>query len=1427
MTQSNDETTPDTGGISENARLRAENEQIKKENAEFAARLSRYTSHNIENLSPEDRATFSIPERRYMSVSFTDLRGFTAMSEKLTPDEVRVIINIYLTEAIRAVTDNGATVDKIVGDEVMALYGAPKYYKDHAFRAVKTAIDQQEYLRAKRAEYAKAGKTLPECGIGVNTGEMIVGNIGSETRQDYTVLGASVNLAARLCGAARAGQVLITEAVLKEMLDGLPEGWSFEQGTSGMTVQITELGGKTEGVFELAPDIAGREYTFFCNKNKVWQFRYLYAVKVKGVEQPLPVIEALSAARTEDAGITAEELRKSLSDDRAQSGSTKVFGKYRLIKRIASYGGMETWQARDMFGNDVALKLLLAEGPQSAALAARLTREAEAMKALNHKNIRHLLRVGIYENIHYLALEYLHGATLNRVLHAGTKGLTGNIEEIAGLDIQEVITAESKPAGENKKAKPEPAQTEDKSSPAPSGMPVGMAIEIISGLLDGLTHLHSRGLIHRDIRPGHIMITPDGKAVIMDLGSAVFRGKDEAGALSASEYDRSPAFDCIAPECAGETVSSAYPERADIFSAGSVLYRLLTGRPWFTPTGNPDADYAHIRNCSVPDPRGLVPGLDADIAAIIGKAMERDAAHRYVSASAFRADLDKYKNGDPVSARKHTVLYVLSKKYRKHRTVINAVGAAAAVLIISGVFFWGQRLKEIATWGRPLFTEQFSDESWRTNWTQLTGTYTVTNQKLVTTDGGSPNFYFLLNKKLHGSVALEMDAMFLPGFKPCDLSFFFTKNTNNFLSDTYYFMTGTQYNVKSGIQHYINSLSFVSTSLETNQWYRIRIEIDGTLLALYIDGKKICEYDDPFVPGAGWAGIYSYGAGDMFDNVAVYTKGVAEKVSILALGDGFYTRGDWQNAAAEYTRAADSQAGNKTGIMARYKEAVCLQRMGNEACAKTAFQSLLITPLKYRAAVMLSGDLFKERKDTEVLQVLKTCLRKGDATDRSLALHALLTYAQECDPRESTPYLDAYADHTADREHCGRILISDIGQLYSVSRNILHLGNIDSAITTCNTVLAEYSDYETHIHNARLMKHFTEYFFSDTNAGLHGLRNAQMSMYHNYSQNYTLYYAYDNALACIFFNTKNNDTAGTLYHGQYFSNITFFTSSVMAYNFYWLMEWQRGNTDYALSLLGTSLAANKNMYVAGRLEWLTLDLYITLCDRPLSWEESAVPLMELIQKPSAAYLNYFLSVSASLCGMGYSIHGDISRAESLFTQASELALQGNKRPEYLRNFTAFHRSLTRYYNNAPDTLNYLTNFTHTPKRHGELFRQYGKYFHGLWLLRNTDYAGAEAIWKKLAADTDKSLAAVCGVILGTHTTYDLWETENRPWLKSMVWYFLGEYYLARNEQNFARRAFTQARENIFLMPAQFAYLLSDWSSLSFLVYAEARLRGLR
>ena len=141
-------------------------------------------------------------ERVPLTLLFSDIRGFTTMSERLPAEQVVRILNEYLDRMAEIVFRNGGTLDKFIGDAVMAFWGAPIPVADHARRAVDTALEMMDELRALNEKWAAEGVDQAlDIGIGVNTGEAVVGNIGSETHKlDYTAIGDTVNLASRLEG---------------------------------------------------------------------------------------------------------------------------------------------------------------------------------------------------------------------------------------------------------------------------------------------------------------------------------------------------------------------------------------------------------------------------------------------------------------------------------------------------------------------------------------------------------------------------------------------------------------------------------------------------------------------------------------------------------------------------------------------------------------------------------------------------------------------------------------------------------------------------------------------------------------------------------------------------------------------------------------------------------------------------------------------------------------------------------------------------------------------------------------------------------------------------------------------------------------------------------------------------------------------------
>ena len=137
-------------------------------------------------------------EKRHISIIFSDLAGFTSLSESMEPEKLVAILNDYLDKMADIVLDEGGTLDKYIGDAIMALYGAPNALPDHAVRACRTALRMQRRLDVLNEEWKNIGLPHLAMRIGINTGTPVVGNIGGEKRFDYTALGDAVNLAARL-----------------------------------------------------------------------------------------------------------------------------------------------------------------------------------------------------------------------------------------------------------------------------------------------------------------------------------------------------------------------------------------------------------------------------------------------------------------------------------------------------------------------------------------------------------------------------------------------------------------------------------------------------------------------------------------------------------------------------------------------------------------------------------------------------------------------------------------------------------------------------------------------------------------------------------------------------------------------------------------------------------------------------------------------------------------------------------------------------------------------------------------------------------------------------------------------------------------------------------------------------------------------------
>jgi adenylate cyclase len=212
-------------------------------------------------------------ENREMTVLFSDVRGFTTISEGMDPKELTQLMNALLTPMTRVIHKNRGTIDKYMGDAIMSFWGAPLTDSEHARHALYAAMEMMDELKIMQADFKQRGWPVVNIGIGLNTGNMNVGNMGSEFRVAYTVLGDAVNLGARL------------------------EGLTKEYGVNIIVNESTKAA---------IPEFL---------------FRELDLVRVKGKNEPVAIFEPLGHRNDVEKSITEElsAYRKALSNFRAQS----------------------------------------------------------------------------------------------------------------------------------------------------------------------------------------------------------------------------------------------------------------------------------------------------------------------------------------------------------------------------------------------------------------------------------------------------------------------------------------------------------------------------------------------------------------------------------------------------------------------------------------------------------------------------------------------------------------------------------------------------------------------------------------------------------------------------------------------------------------------------------------------------------------------------------------------------------------------------------------------------------------------------------------------------------------------------------------------------------------------------------------------------
>lgn len=204
--------------------------------------FSRFISPEMVSQLIETQNINSLNKRAELTILFSDIRGFTTISEKLTPEEVVALLNPYLAVMTDVIHRHGGTVDKYEGDAIVAFFGEPLHYPDHARRAVKAALEMRKVLFKLNRQWITEGRSKDgfEMGIGLNTGQVFVGLLGSDQRINYTIIGDNANLAARLQDQTKefGWPILISESTYQQVKDEFDAEFADSRLVKGKTEPI-------------------------------------------------------------------------------------------------------------------------------------------------------------------------------------------------------------------------------------------------------------------------------------------------------------------------------------------------------------------------------------------------------------------------------------------------------------------------------------------------------------------------------------------------------------------------------------------------------------------------------------------------------------------------------------------------------------------------------------------------------------------------------------------------------------------------------------------------------------------------------------------------------------------------------------------------------------------------------------------------------------------------------------------------------------------------------------------------------------------------------------------------------------------------------------------------------------------------------------
>ncbi|NRA39117.1 MAG: serine/threonine protein kinase [Planctomycetes bacterium] len=453
-------------------------------------------------------------------------------------------------------------------------------------------------------------------------------------------------------------------------------------------------------------------------------------------------------------------------------------------------------------------------------------------------------------------------------------------------------------------------------------------VNIFTKVGEAVAYAHDKNIIHRDIKPSNIMLGAYGEVSLVDWGIAIDLINDEQKKASSG----TPLY--MSPEQARGELAN---EKSDIYCLGTSLYHILFKQCPFS-TESADTFWDNKREGIIREPSEKQRRMAPQLLAICMTCMAANPDDRYSSADEFVQELKRFQSGAHIGAYRYSFSELIKDWIKHNKSHVLWSSILLLFALVGGTLAYQQYQREYAGWGSPILTEDFSSaESWGNDWLVTNGSFIVIDDELRTDTG--PEFLTWYNKRIHGSIRFECDSKIIPGAQPGDLTIMYSPDTENRLRDAktpvdiYYFQNGGYENTSSTIKSPHGRLDYTAKKLKSDKNYRIRVDIDGKDLRMYLNNELICSSELLFPLDSGYIGIYGFYSGKSFDNISISNKELPEMTPIMSTGDLLYEKGLYELAIERYQKIhaiyAQSDSGSDKDDESRFKMGLCHHKLGH------------------------------------------------------------------------------------------------------------------------------------------------------------------------------------------------------------------------------------------------------------------------------------------------------------------------------------------------------------------------------------------------------------------------------------------------------------------------------------------------------------------